>query len=94
MDLLPEVCSAVQLVRSFIGRESSSTEGAQLWSKLSSLATSLSLSDLNYAVYHCDNEEQDDGHGGGVYVVPGGGAMTYCGLQVLLPAHWPYSLTH
>ena len=36
---------------------------------------SLSLSDLNYLLYQCDNE------GNGVYHIENYGPLTYCGLQ-------------
>ena len=82
VELLPTASQAVQLIRSFLGKESSSSVGCELQNKLSSAAPSLSFNDLNYALYRCDAEERADGQGGGVYVVPRAGAMVYCGLQV------------
>ena len=82
VELLPGASHSVQVIRSFLGRESTTTDGKALWNKLSSSINVLSPSDMNYALYRCDNEEKDDGRGGGVYVVPGAGAMVYCGLQV------------
>ena len=44
----------------------------------------LDLLDLNYALYRCDAEERDEGHGGGAYVVEGSGAFVYCGLEGIM----------
>lgn len=41
---------------------------------------SLTLSDLNLALYRCNEEEMEDGRPGS-YVVPGSGPFIYCGLQ-------------
>ena len=49
--------------------------------ELDDIISKLSLTDLNRILYRCDPEEKDDGNGGGVYVLPHVGAMTYCGLQ-------------
>ena len=44
----------------------------------------MDLLDLNYSLYRCDTEERDEGQGGGCYVVPGAGALVYCGLQGIM----------
>ena len=49
--------------------------------ELDAIIASLSLCDLNRVLYRADPEEQDDGNGGGVYVLPDTGALVYCGLQ-------------
>lgn len=82
VELKPEAKEAISVLRSFLEREKSSAEGCGLWTQIKSLAASLSLTDLNYVLYRCENEERDEGKGGGVYVVPGAGALVYCGLQV------------
>ena len=61
-----------------------SQEGKDLRRKLGQVCEQLELLDLNFALYRCDNEERDDGHGGGVYTVPGAGALVYCGFQGIL----------
>ena len=81
VSLVSEACSAVQLVCSFLGQEESSAEGMALRKTVKKTCSGLSLLDLNYALYRCDSEEKDDGRGGGAYVVPGAGALVYCGLQ-------------
>ena len=80
--MLPEACNSIEVLRSFLGRETSNREGCDLWSSFVSKSESLSLIDVNYVLYRCDVEERDDGKGGGVYDVPHVGRMTYCGLQV------------
>ena len=49
--------------------------------ELDAIIANLSLSDLNRVLYRADPEEQDDGNGGGVYVLPDTGPLMYCGLQ-------------
>ena len=84
VSLVPQAGSAVKLIRSFIGRSVESAEGRGLQQRLSDIANQLNLLDLNYSLYRCDAEERDDGHGGGCYVVPGAGALVYCGLQGIM----------
>jgi glycogen debranching enzyme len=43
--------------------------------------SSMTLADLNRALFRCDQEERDEGHGYGAYDIPGFGATVYCGLQ-------------
>ncbi|XP_006000067.1 glycogen debranching enzyme isoform X1 [Latimeria chalumnae] len=47
-----------------------------------SIASKLSLADLNYVLYRCDAEEQEDG--GGCYNVPNWTPLKYAGLQGLM----------
>ena len=82
VELLPQACNSVNVLRSFLGREKTNSEGCDLWSGFASKSSSLSLIDVNYLLYRCDVEERADGEGGGVYDVPDIGSMTYCGLQV------------
>ena len=49
--------------------------------ELDAIIANLSLSDLNRVLYRADPEEQDDGNGGGAYVLSDTGALVYCGLQ-------------
>lgn len=84
VSLVPQAGSAVKLIRSFLGRSIESGEGRGLQQQLSEITNQLDLLDLNYALYRCDAEERDDGHGGGCYVVPGAGALVYCGLQGIM----------
>ena len=79
---MPQACNSVNVLRSFLGREKTNSEGCDLWSSFASKSSSLSLIDVNYLLYRCDVEEIADGKGGGVYDVPDIGSMTYCGLQV------------
>ena len=51
-------------------------------SPLADLAASLSLLDLNHALFRCDQEEREvSGGRRGVYALNGYGPMTYAGLQ-------------
>ncbi|KAL1498307.1 hypothetical protein ABEB36_009123 [Hypothenemus hampei] len=49
--------------------------------ELSHIMGKMSLSDLNRALYRCDQEERDEGHGFDTYNIPNFGPMVYCGLQ-------------
>ncbi|XP_067892976.1 glycogen debranching enzyme isoform X1 [Heterodontus francisci] len=50
-----------------------------LKSSFASIASDLTLADLNLLLYRCDYEEQEDG--GGCYGVPNFGPLKYAGLQ-------------
>ena len=82
VELMKEARESVGVLRSFLEREKSSAEGCGLWTQIKTIASSFTLTDLNYVLYRCDNEEKDEGKGSGVYVVPGAGPLVYCGLQV------------
>lgn len=41
----------------------------------------MTLTELNRALYRCDQEEKDEGWGGGTYNIPNYGPMVYCGIQ-------------
>ncbi|KAF4518496.1 hypothetical protein B566_EDAN009696 [Ephemera danica] len=41
----------------------------------------MSLADLNRALFRCEQEERDEGHGFGAYDIPSFGPTVYCGLQ-------------
>ena len=81
---MPTTCQAIQLLRSFLGRETTAKEGTKWRQAIESAVGELNLLDLNYALYRCDQEERDDGHGGGAYVVPGAGSFVYCGLEGIM----------
>ena len=84
VSLVPATCQAIKFIRSFIGREASASAGVKRRQEVEASVGELNLMDLNYALYRCDQEEKDDGHGGGAYVVPGAGAFVYCGLEGIM----------
>ncbi|KAL3268400.1 hypothetical protein HHI36_007516 [Cryptolaemus montrouzieri] len=47
----------------------------------SEVVKKLNLSDLNRALYRCDQEERDEGKGFDTYKIPGYGNLVYSGLQ-------------
>lgn len=49
--------------------------------ELQNIISKMNLINLNRAIYRCDTEERDMGHGSGVYDVPGYGPLVYCGTQ-------------
>jgi len=86
--MVPEAVDAIQLLRGFTSKpltatnsKASHNQGKSLYQELCNAIEPLSLVDLNYVLYRCDNEEQVDCPGNGVYNIPGYGSLTYCGLQ-------------
>ena len=88
VSMVPEAVAAIQQLRGFTNKpltakdsKASHDQGKSLRKELVTAIGSLSLVDLNYVLYRCDNEEQVDSPGNGVYNIPGYGPLTYCGLQ-------------
>ena len=84
MSLVPSTCQAIKLIRSFLGCENTAEVGTKWRQYIEAAIDELNLLDLNYTLYRCDQEEKDDGHGGGAYVVPGAGGFVYCGLEGIM----------
>ena len=80
---MPEACSKLRLVRSFLKLEESNAKGRELRSRMKRACSKLSFLDLNYILYRCNSEESDE-MGNGAYHVPGAGALVYCGLQGIM----------
>ena len=80
---MPEACSRLRLVRSFLKLEESNAKGSALRNRMKQACSKLAFLDLNYALYRCDSEESDE-MGNGAYHVPGAGALVYCGLQGIM----------
>ena len=70
-----------QLGVDLYAKRSGNQESYSQIDELDAIIANLSLSDLNRVLYRADPEEQDDGNGGGVYVLPDTGPLVYCGLQ-------------
>ena len=73
---------AIQLIHSFLGREKTVEVGTKWRQTVEAAIGELNLLDLNYTLYRCDQEEIDGGRG--PYVVPGAGALVYCGIQGIM----------
>ncbi|XP_077981674.1 glycogen debranching enzyme-like [Glandiceps talaboti] len=90
VSLNPNARSAVSFIRScvtqfgFRMRSMSGNLRQNRTMDFNSIASKLTLNDLNRILYRCDAEEKDDGHGYGVYNVPEHGSFVYCGLQGLM----------
>ena len=80
---MPEACSKLRLVRSFLKLEESNAKGKVLRRRMKQACSKLSFLDLNYALYRCDSEESDE-MGNKPYHVPFAGALVYCGLQGII----------
>lgn len=65
----PSLTAAVGSIRTLISKQ-----------KLSEVTGKLSLLDLNYVLFRCEEEEQDFS-GTGCYTIPNYGALVYAGLQ-------------
>ncbi|KAF2348981.1 Glycogen debranching enzyme central domain [Trinorchestia longiramus] len=99
--LLPKAQAAVTKVRAtlskfvYLPRQFTITVEDEV---LSAALKSLDLVSLNHCLYHCQQEEEDLGKGGGVYDVPGWRALVYAGVQglesVLLPIRVNNDLGH
>ena len=88
VSMVPDAGAAIQQLRGFTNKPLTDTDfkgshdqGKSLFKELVNVTASLSLVDLNYVIYRCDNEEQVDCPGNGVYNIPGYGPLIYCGLQ-------------
>ena len=88
VSMVPDAIAAIQQLRGFTNKsltasnsKASHDQGKSLFKELVNVAGSLSLVDLNFVLYRCDNEEQVDCPGNGVYNIPGYGSLIYCGLQ-------------
>ena len=54
VSLVPDACSAIQVIRTFLGGSKISPRGTELLMDLKAACSSLNLFDLNYALYRCD----------------------------------------
>ena len=86
--MVPEAVAAIHHLRGFTDKPLTAKDskalhdqGKSLYTELVNAIASLSLIDINYVLYRCENEEQVDSPGNGVYNIPGYGPLIYCGLQ-------------
>jgi len=70
-----------QLGVDLYAKRSGNQESYSQIDELGAIIANQSLSDLNRVLYRAGPEEQDDGNGGGVYVLPDTEPLVYCGLQ-------------
>ncbi|CAH1981135.1 unnamed protein product [Acanthoscelides obtectus] len=68
--------NAVETVRKLIPQFSLTNE-----TELNKIISKMQLSDLNRALYRCDQEERDESFGFDTYNIPSFGSMVYAGLQ-------------
>ncbi|XP_063921993.1 glycogen debranching enzyme [Zophobas morio] len=74
---LPEdMTQAIKNVRTLISHFTLNKEN-ELWK----IVTKMGLADLNRALYRCDQEERDEGHGFDTYEIPNFGRLVYAGFQ-------------
>lgn len=76
----PTAQVAVAQLRSFITGKPGC---AQQWDDLQRVLESMTLADMNVALYRCNEEEVEDGRPG-CYNIPGFGSFVYCGLQGIM----------
>ncbi|XP_025834354.1 glycogen debranching enzyme [Agrilus planipennis] len=79
ISLHEEVAESVKKTRNLLNFFSKAKDN-----ELKQIISKMNLNDLNRALYHCDQEEKDEGNGFGVYDIPGFGPMVYCGFQGLI----------
>lgn len=85
--LTPETIKTFQQLQGFIDKPLATSDpcdpyklGKSLYKKLvNAVKAPLTLGDLNYILYRCDQEEH-----GSTYNIPGYGHLKYCGLQGIL----------
>lgn len=76
MSLPDEMYQSVINVRNLICKFAGD-KNSEIWK----IINNMTLCDLNRALYRCDQEEKDEGHGFDTYNIPNFGKMVYAGFQ-------------
>lgn len=75
----PEILSSFETLQ--LVTNSLHYENGTAFDEVTNIAEKLDLTDLNQALFSCDQEERDLGEGGAAYDIPNWGPVVYCGLQ-------------